>query len=117
MVLRNLSRFSFKGLNTNKCYSTRQFSSLNQDQKTTAVPKGFERSLGKVNEKMDQEVANLSSRLDKIIGGKAHPGYFSSIYVYTFMEWVPLHTAARVTKSSDTELIVESFDPSNAPLI
>lgn len=117
MVLRNLSRFSFSFLNNSRFVSARAFSSLCKDQKTTERPREIERSLGKVNEEMDFELVNLSNSLTRIIGGKAHPGYFNSVYVYSFMEWVPLHSAAQVTTSSDTDLKIESYEPSNAPMI
>jgi ribosome recycling factor len=66
---------------------------------------------------MDTQVLSLAEKLNYVIGGKAHRGYFDSVKVYSFMEWVPLPTAASVTPVSDSELFIEAYEPSNAPLV
>lgn len=113
MVLRNLARFGTQVWNWEKAAGARGFASEVKSQEGRRDPV----TLGKAQEMMDREVTSLANSLNKIPGGKAHPGYFNSIYVYAFMEWVPINTAAKVTAVSDTELHIEAYDPSNSPLI
>ena len=113
MVLRNLARFGAKVCSWEKTAGARSFGSEVKSQEGTREPV----TLGKAHEMMDREVISLANSLSRIPGGKAHPGYFNSIKVYAFMEWVPINTAARVTAVSDTELQIEPYDPSNSPLI
>jgi ribosome recycling factor len=113
MVLRNLARFGAKVSTWQKAVPGRGFASEVRSQEGTKEAV----TLGKAHEMMDREVTSLVNSLSKIPNGKAHPGYFNSIKVYAFMEWVPINTAARVTAVSDTELHIEAYDPSISPLI
>lgn len=113
MVLRNLARFAAQVWGWEKAAGARGFAS----QVKSWERRGEIVTLGKAHEMMDKEVTNLANRLNQIPGGRAHSGYFNSIQVYAFMEWVPLNTAAKVTAVSDTELHIEAYDPSNSPLI
>ena len=96
----------------------RAFTTVPQSQ-SSSVPHPFQslRTLGNTHQEMDTQISSLAEKLNYVMGGKAHRGYFDGVKVYSFMEWVPLPAAATVTAVSDSELSIEAYEPSNSPLV
>ena len=72
---------------------------------------------GNYNEKMQDIFVKYVNSLKAVTGGRYNRAFFDNITVYTWMEHVPLPTAANVEQLSETSFMVRSYDSSNGPTI